>query len=99
MVRERPYDLQAYAGLFVAQKKRFAWSSCVSSNFMWLTQHFRYTYIYNYIYMRAEQKILSRGLHCEGPGVCKYQSRLKFFPEMAKEFFLLAKDLAKVYVM
>ena len=24
------------------------------------------------IYMRVEQKVLSRGLHCEGPGVCKY---------------------------
>ena len=49
-------------------------------------------------YMRVEQKVLNRGLHCEGPGVCNYQSRLKFFPEMAKENFLLAKDLAKVYV-
>ena len=48
--------------------------------------------------MRVEQKVLNRGLHCEGPGVYNYQSRLKFFPEMAKEFFLLAKDLAKVYV-
>ena len=48
--------------------------------------------------MRVEQKVLNRGLHCEGPGVCNYQSRLKFFPEMVKENFLLAKDLAKVYV-
>ena len=61
-------------------------------------------YLYNVytqksvLYMRVEQKVLNRGLHCEGPGVCNYQSRLKFFPEMAKEFFLLAKDLAKVYV-
>ena len=46
--------------------------------------------------MRVEQKVLNRGLHCEGPGVCIYHSRLKFFPETAKEFFLLAKDLAKV---
>ena len=51
-----------------------------------------------YIYMRVEQKVLNRGLHCEGPGVCNYQSRLKFCLEMAKELFLLAKDLAKVYV-
>ena len=49
-------------------------------------------------HMRVEQKVLNRGLHCEGPGVYNYQSRLKFFPEMAKENFLLAKDLAKVYV-
>ena len=48
--------------------------------------------------MRVEQKVLNRGLYCEGPGVCNYQSRLKFFPGMAKENFLLAKDLAKVYV-
>ena len=53
---------------------------------------------YNHMYMRVEQKVLNRGLHCEGPGVCNYQSRLKIFPEMAKENFLLAKDLAKVYV-
>ena len=46
--------------------------------------------------MRVEQKVLNRGLHCEGPGVCNYQSWLKFFPEMAKVNFLLAKDLAKV---
>ena len=52
----------------------------------------------HYVYMRVEQKVLNRGLHCEGPGVCNYQSRLKFFPEMAKESCLLAKDLAKVYV-
>ena len=63
-----------------------------------------YYILYDYIsdtkcdYMRVEQKVLNRGLHCEGPGVCNYQSRLKFFPEMAKENFLLAKDLAKVYV-
>ncbi len=48
--------------------------------------------------MRVEQKVLNRGLHCEGPGVYNYQSRLKFFPEMAKENVLLAKDFAKVYV-
>ena len=51
-----------------------------------------------YGYMRVEQKVLNRGLHCEGPGVYNYQSRLKFFPEMAKENVLLAKDFAKVYV-
>ena len=49
-------------------------------------------------HVRVEQKVLNRGLHCEGPGVYNYQSRLKFFPEIAKENFLLAKDLAKVYV-
>ena len=48
--------------------------------------------------MRVEQKVLNRGLHCEGPRVYNYQSRLKFFPEMVKENVLLAKDLAKVYV-
>ena len=39
--------------------------------------------------MRVEQKVLNRGLYCEGPGVCNYQSRLKFFPEMAKDFFFI----------
>ena len=29
--------------------------------------------------MRVEQKVLNRGLHCEGPGACIYHSRLKFF--------------------
>ena len=52
--------------------------------------------LYSDIYMRVEQKVLNRGLHCEGPGACIYHSRLKFFPEMAKENSLLAKDLAKV---
>ena len=23
-------------------------------------------------HMRVEQKVLNRGLHCEGPGVCSY---------------------------
>ena len=42
-------------------------------------------------YLRVEQKLLNRGLHCEGPGVCNYQSRLKFFPEMAKGNFYWLK--------
>ena len=45
--------------------------------------------------MGVEQKVLN-GLHCEGRVVCNYSSRQKFFPEMAKGNFLLAKQLAKV---
>ena len=41
--------------------------------------------------MRVEQKVLNRGLHCEGPGVCNYQSRLKFCPEMANKCFYWLK--------
>ena len=47
------------------------------------------------LHMRVEQKVLNRGLHCEGPGVCNYQSRLKFSWH-GESIFLLAKDLAKV---
>ena len=46
--------------------------------------------------MRFEQKVHERGFLCEGPGVCHDHAWLKFSPEMAKEHFLLAKDLAKV---
>ena len=52
-----------------------------------------------WIYMRVEQKVLNRGLHCEGPGVYDYQSRLKFFPEMAKDFFYWLKIWRKFMYM
>ena len=51
----------------------------------------------NWQYMRVEQKVLNRGLHCECPGVCNYQPRLKIFGNGERCFFL-AKVLAKVHV-
>ena len=53
--------------------------------------------IYIYIYMRVEQKVLERGFLCVSLWVCNEQFRLKFFSEMAKVFFFLAKVLAKVH--
>ena len=47
--------------------------------------------------MRVEQKVHERGFLCVSLWVCNEQSRLKFFSEMAKVFFL-AKVLAKVHV-
>ena len=48
--------------------------------------------------MRVEQKVLERGFLCVSLWVCSEQSRRKFFSEMAKDFFFLAKVLAKVHV-
>ena len=48
--------------------------------------------------MRVEQKVHERGFLCVSLWVCNEQSRLKFFSEMAKENFFLAKVLAKVHV-
>ena len=48
-------------------------------------------------YMRVEQKVHERGFLCVSLWVCNEQSRLIFFSEMAKYFFL-AKVLAKVHV-
>ena len=48
--------------------------------------------------MRVEQKVHERGFLCVSLWVCNEQSRLKFFSEMAKYFFFLAKVLAKVHV-
>ena len=48
--------------------------------------------------MRVEQKVHERGLLCVSLWVCNEQSRLKFFSEMAKVFFFVAKVLAKVHV-
>ena len=49
--------------------------------------------------MRVEQKVHERGFLCVSLWVCNEQSRLKFFSEMAKDFFFfLAKVLAKVHV-
>ena len=48
--------------------------------------------------MRVEQKVLERGFLCVSLWVCNEQSRLKFFSEMAKVIFFLAKVLAKVHV-
>ena len=50
------------------------------------------------VYMRVEQKVHERGFLCVSLWVCNEQSRLKFFSEMAKEFFFLAKVLVKVHV-
>jgi len=47
--------------------------------------------------MRVEQKVHERGFLCVSLWVCNEQSQLKFFFEMAKDFFL-AKVLAKVDV-
>ena len=47
--------------------------------------------------MRVEQKVHERGFLCVSLWVCNEQSRLKFFSEMAKVFFI-AKVLAKDYV-
>ncbi len=47
--------------------------------------------------MRVEQKVHERGFLCVSLWVCNEQSRLKFFSEMAKDFFL-AKVLAKDFV-
>ena len=51
-----------------------------------------------FVYMRVEQKVHERGFLCVSLWVCNEQSRLKFFSEMAKDFFFLAKVLAKVHV-
>ena len=48
--------------------------------------------------MRVEQKVHERGFLCVSLWVCNEQPRLKYFSEMAKVFFLLAKVLAKDYV-
>ena len=48
--------------------------------------------------MRVEQKVLERGFLCVSLWVRNAQSRLKFFSEMAKVIFFLAKVLAKVHV-
>ena len=50
------------------------------------------------MYMRVEQKVHERGFLCVSLWVCSEQSRLKFFSEMAKVNFFLAKVLAKVHV-
>ena len=39
----------------------------------WVAKSHAYQPIY--LYVRVEQKVLNRGLHCEGPGVCNYQSQ------------------------
>ena len=49
--------------------------------------------------MRVEQKVLNRGLHCEGPGLCKYQSRLKFFLKWRKKNFYWLKNWRKFTYM
>ena len=69
------------------------WTLLYSKSFI------RFAYRYVYVYMRVEQKVLDRGLHCEGPGVCIYHSRLTFFPEMAKYFFYWLKIWRKFRYM
>ena len=49
-------------------------------------------------YMRVEQKVHERGFLCVSLWVCNEQSRLKFFFELANDFFFQAKVLAKVHV-
>ena len=51
-----------------------------------------------HLYMRVEQKVHESGFLCVSLWVCNEQSRLKFFSEMAKDFFFLPKVLAKVHV-
>ena len=51
-----------------------------------------------FFYMRVEQKVYGRGFLCVRFWVCNEQSRLIFFSEMAKDFFFMAKILAKIHV-